>query len=354
MTRKHHHHDHHEEYLGSVDIDRGVPGCDDQLPSISRVGRGLHGDDYRVEVVDKRPVDPLVSGWKDQSPAETYLEGKHFDHADKSWTTDWISENVSGGMLYYQMNLRPFTTPRTFTITFIYRRPENPLLPGEEPGHDPDEWSFTTEAIPYFPSTGDDGKPETDVVGSGIATLFLRKDEDSPWQEMLIYPDGTTREDYNAPAQGEAWTSNITLSDFIDWDKIITNDELAKVIGVTEETIVNIINGVPGAIDGSDNVKDYIDDQIDEVGDSITNLQQQITNLTQQFNAYKTYVNNALIDIINKINGGGTVGDDGNITWPNTDKIPTGDINIYSGGTSSNRGIFSHTGAAANFDLDFE
>lgn len=261
----------HEEYLGHVNIDRAVPSCDDQLPSIARVGRGLHGDDYRVNVQDKRPVDPLLSGWQDQSPAETYLTGEHYDHAEKTWTTDWVSENVSGGQLFYQYSLRPFTTPKTFTMTFIYRRPENPLLPGEQPGNDPDEWSWTTPAIPYWPSTdGSEDPTDNTVVGSGVGTLFLRYKDTDEWTEMLIYPDGTTRDDFNAPDALEPWTVNITLEDYIgDIERFIDEDELAKVVGTTKTVIQNIINGDTGQLKGADNIIDYIDQEDQEIIDVI-------------------------------------------------------------------------------------
>lgn len=139
-------HDHH------INPDRCADFCDDQLPVFSRVGRGIKGNSSKVEIAS-------------DSKCETKLKGMTYDEATKTWSSDWVSENINGGCLSYQYNLRPFTIPQTFTITFIYRRPGR------------DEWSWTTPAIPYIWQTGDDGQP-TDpdhMVGSGVATLYIKK-----------------------------------------------------------------------------------------------------------------------------------------------------------------------------------
>ena len=326
--------------------DRCAPDTDDQLPLISRVGRGIKGDTYKVEIVS-------------DSNCETILEGSYFDQASKEWHSEWVSENVNGGCLSYQYNLRPFTVPQTFTITFIYRRPGRP------------EWSWTTPAIPYIWSIDDSGEtaPPDGIVGSGVATLFIKKTTDAEWTEKLVYPQGTTREDYNAPEAEEAWTVNLSFG--IGGDVEVPNiDDLAKIIGITVDDIKKIIagdsvtiNGVSaddlidyidkqddnhlkdaldhvhkdlgfnetghpdsGAFGGQDTVKEYIDQAIADVkGDSDMDLGQ-----------LEQYVKNALGDILSKIFGGGTLGGDGHITWPaesQASKIPVADLNIFSNST---------------------
>ena len=335
-----------------VNPDRGAPGCDDQLPLISRVGRGIHGDGYKVEIDDP------------DSASETHLHGYEVDGATGEVTSDWVSENINGGELSYQYNLRPFTIPQTFTITFIYRRPGRP------------EWTWTTPAIPYVWSIDEDGnKDQGDgIVGSGVATLFIKKTTEATWKEMLLYPEGTKREDFNAPEAEEPWTVNLSFG--VGGDIDVPNiDDIAKILGITVEDIRKIIagnqvtiNGVDvrniieyidkqddnhqkatldhvhkdlgfnetghpdsGAFGGQDTVKEYIDAAVKGTKDD---LDGQVDNLT-------TYVKNALGDILNKIYGGGTLGADGHVTWPNANKVPVADLNVFTNNASPTNSTFT-------------
>lgn len=312
------------------------PECNDNIPVFSNVGRGIKGDAFFIKVSDP------------DGACQTYLEGMSYDEATKEWTTEWKSENINGGCLSYQYKLRPYTVPQTFTITFIYRRPGRP------------EWSWTTPAIPYLWSVDDDGNKEPGdpdaVVGSGVATLYLKKTTEEEWHEKLVYPEGTGPEDFNTPEPLKAWTVNLELG--IGGDIDIPNiDDLAKVLGITVEQINNIIKGTPGAIGGSDNIKDYVDDKdkgvLDHVHEDLgfddgflpgdggeTSVKQYIDGIKSEIDegveANLTYVKNALTDIVNKVYGGGTIGEDGHIAWPNTSKIPVADLNVFSGSNPSN------------------
>lgn len=354
----------HHDCRPPVNPDRGAPGCDDQLPLISRVGRGIHGDGYKVTIDSP------------DSTSETHLHGYDVDGATGEVKSDWVSENINGGELSYQYNLRPFTIPQTFTITFVYRRPGRP------------EWTWTTPAIPYVWSIDEDGnKDQGDgIVGSGVATLFVKKTTDAAWKEMLLYPGGTTREDFNAPEAEEPWTVNLAFG--VGGDIDVPNiDDIAKILGITVEDVRDIIagnqvtiNGVSvgnlleyidrqdddhldsaldhlhkdlgfnetghpdaGAFGGKDTVKGYIDDQIADVSSGLDDVKGDITSLT-------SYVKNALTDIVNKVYRGGTIGEDGNITWPTNDKIAIGNLNVYSGGTSN----YIRTDADGENDLQFQ
>lgn len=326
-----------------INPDRCAPESDDQLPLISRVGRGIKGDSYKVEIAS-------------DSNCETILEGSYLDQAAKEWHSDWLSENVNGGCLSYQYNLRPFTVPQTFTITFIYRRPGRP------------EWSWTTPAIPYIWTVDDSGEtaPPDGIVGSGVATLFIKKTTDAGWTEKLVYPDGTTREDYNAPEAEEAWTVNLSFG--IGGDVEVPNiDDLAKIIGITVEDIKKIIAGDSVTINGvaADDLIDYIDkqddnhlkDALDHVHEDLgfddgflpgdggeTSVKEYIDQAIADIKGdsdmdlgqLEQYVKNALGDILNKIFGGGTLGGDGHITWPaesQASKIPVADLNVFSNST---------------------
>lgn len=250
-----------------------APECDDQLPVFSGVGRGLRGDSARVVI-------------RSDEDAETYLEGLTYDAATNTWSTEWISENINGGQLMYQYNLRPYTVPQTFTITFRYKRPNRSKS----------EWVWTTPAIPYIWDADDDGLADVDeIVGTGVATLFLKKTTEPTWitsnlptsheidettdrQEKLLYPDDWTRDMFNAPIPGDPWTVNLQygIGGDIDAPNI---DDLAKILGVsvpflrrlvnerdlpaTSETFGNKPNGDPM------NTKEYIDKQNEDLLDHI-------------------------------------------------------------------------------------
>lgn len=288
---------------------RCAPGCDDQLPTIATVGRGPKGDSAHIGLGEHGTC------------SETYVEGWETDSETGEIKSQWISENINGGRLMYQYNLRPWTMPRTFTMTFKYMRP----------GHEECcEWSWTTPAIPYLWSVDDGGveeKPDH-IVGSGVATLFIRSAKDKPWKEFLEYPDGFTREDFNAPEQGEAWTSNVTFG--VGGDIEIPDiDNIAKIIGISVNDIKNIIKGNTIEINGIDarNLIEYIDSKVKAVSDQNKNLKL------------------ALQALVNKIYGGGTVNDDGTISWnspANTMSIPVGNINVLSSTTAN--AILTHSG----------
>lgn len=308
-----------------VNADRCAHDCDDQLPLISRVGRGIKGDSFKVGIAS-------------DSDCETLLEGSYFDQAGKEWHSSWISENVNGGCLTYQYNLRPFTVPQTFTITFIYRRPGR------------SEWSWTTPAIPYVWSSSETGEPEDPdhIVGSGVATVYIKKTTDSEWTDKLVYPDGTGPDDYNTPDAEKAWTVNLSFG--IGGDVEVPNiDDIAKIIGITVDDVYKIIDGDTVTINGVDagNLIDYIDKQDDlHLEDALDHLHGDLgfnetghpdTGAFDGYNTVKEYIDansafarNAINDILAKIFGGGSIGEDGHITWPNTSKIPVADLNVFS------------------------
>lgn len=305
--------------------DRCAHDCDDQLPLISRIGRGLQGDSCKVEIAS-------------DSNCETILEGSTFDAASREWKSEWISENINGGCLSYQYVLRPYTIPQTFTITFIYKRP------GRE------EWSWTTPAIPYVWSASDTGEPEDPdhIVGSGVATLYIKKTTDAEWTEKLVYPADTGPGDYNTPAAEQPWTVNLSFG--IGGDVEVPNiDDIAKIIGITVEDIKKLVAGDTITINGIDasNIIDYIDKRDDGVLDHVhKDLGFNETGhpdsgafggedsvkgyIDKGDEDSKTFIENALGDLLDKIYGGGELGEDGHITWPNDSKIPVADLNVFS------------------------
>ena len=379
--------------------DIAAPECDDQLPLISHIGRGLQGNSSKVQI-------------KSDSDCETYLEGMTYDAATRTWSTDWVSENINGGKMMYQYNLRPYTNPQTFTVTFRSKRP------GRE------EWEWTTPAIPYLWDADDDGTADVDdVVGTGVADLFLKKTTEDKWNyptvttsqyaagemtsekhDKLIYPDDWDRDQLNAPTPGEAYTVNLQygIGGDIDAPNI---DDIAKILGITTDNIYNIIKNSPVPTESitDENLKKYIDrkDAEDEAhmhtdlgfGSSATDsnfpedggkgsnkkwvhpisstkgsttattpsteetvkgyvddgdklLQQRIKNLEDALDKANTVINVTLADIVSKVYGGGTINKTtGKITWPNAKKIPVGNINILS--STTDNAILTHDGNAA-------
>lgn len=381
-----------------------APECDDQLPLISRVGRGLQGNSYKVQIAQ-------------DSDCETYLEGMTYDAASKTWSTDWVSENINGGKMMYQYNLRPYTNPQTFTVTFRVKRPNRP------------EWSWTTPAIPYLWDADDDGKADVDdIVGTGVADLFLKKTTETKWNyptitttdyaagrmtsdkhDKLVYPDDWDREQLNAPIPGEAFTVNLQygVGGDIDAPNI---DDIAKILGITVDNIRNIIKNSPVPTESitDENLKKYIDRRDQEVQDEAerhmhvdlgfgssatdsnfpedggkgankkwshpivstkgktgstasaketvkdyvdegdTLLQTRIKNLEAELDSKNKIINQTFADILDKIYGGGTINaSTGKITWgtPTTNaKIPVGNINVVSSTTSN--AILTHAGEA--------
>lgn len=324
-------------HTSNCDADR----CDDQLPLISRVGRGIRGNSSYVKISDP------------DSCTETHLEGGYYDSADKAFHTEWISENINGGELSYQYNLRQNTIPRTFTITFIYSRPGR------------HEWSWTTPAIPYIWSVEtEDGEvmdPPDAIVGSGVATLFVKTVHDSDWEERLNYPiDPNTglpydRKKFNAPEPNGAWASTITFGHGGDID-VPDFDDIAKIIGITKQDVYNILEGNPITINGinADDIIDYIDKcdkrDKDNVMDHIHadmgfNDKDHGSNAFDGYPTVKAYIDAKISNLNNIINNmkagigdiiyGATVDDQGNISLPEGMKVPTGNINVFSGDTTA-------------------
>ena len=320
----HHHHDHCADE------------CDDQLPVAAAVGRGLPGDGFYVTISDP------------DTCTETYLEGWHKDNVTGELTREWKSLNINGGELSYQYNLRPFTNPQCFTITFIYRRPGRC------------EWSWTTPAIPYVWDANGDGEPDVDgIIGSGVGDIYIRTAAtdhpdiineidpvDDAWNERLHFPPGTFAEDYNAPKPLSPWSATITFG-FQGGDVLVPNIyDLADITGWSPDVMWQVTAGKKGQFDGSDNIKDYIDDQLGFPpgvlpgdGGTIPVYQFIINMMNDLFGKiYNPYPGAQPTQPSPPGPPSGRVNDDGTITWtsPVSDKIAIGNMNLYGGSNMEN------------------
>lgn len=345
---------HHDDHIHHHCEDHGAPDCSGQLPMIANVGRGIKGDGFYVRITDPDTTN------------ETYLEGLSYDNATHEWHSEWISENINGGELRYQYNLRPFTDPTTFTITFIYKRPNRP------------EWSWTTPAIPYIWTIDDDGnRTDPDAfVGSGVATIFVRASKSDPWNvskhERLHYPQGTTRDDFNAPLPEKAWSATITFG--YGGDVELPNfDDLAKILGITKGDIFNILQDNTFTIDGitAKNIIDYINkcdkrdrDHFhkdlgfpDAMNDNHSDkgafggedtvkiyIDKKFGNIYNILQDLIDHIYGATLSVVDASDAPSSTLPDGKglkITWNPDQKIPQGNLNVY-GGDSRGKWIKTH------------
>lgn len=414
--RKHFHPNH-------CDDDCGCDCNDDQLPIISRVGRGLQGRSIDLKIIE--PDDCT----------QTYLECQSFDPRSGNWTSEWISDNINGGELSYQYNLRPYTVPQTFTITFIYRRPsgkgamtgydphghvvKDMAVDGKKPTHPRDKcigsypqegkdaglpdncsWSWTTPPIPYIWDADEDGIPDTDgVVGSGVGDLYVRtanKDypdtvngqtpKDDEWIEKLVFPPGTSAQDYNSPKPLQPWSVNLTFG-LIGGDVLVPNlYDLAQLLGFPADQLLRAADGQADQFYTSpwgtkwDNFKEYVDEDDkwllkhfhDDLGfgDSffegdmdggdltVKDLLGWDVNYFLNGGTVKDYIDGLLDDMLKKMWYGGAstsateptpntppagkleIGDDNkpHIKWttPESDHYAIGNMNLYGGDNREN------------------
>lgn len=329
--------------------DHCADDCDDQLPAIANVGRGPSGDGFYVTIDDP------------DSCVETHLQGWSRDGITGMLSKEWESLNINGGELYYQYNLRPYTNPQTFTITFIYRRPQRC------------EWSWTTPAVPYIWDANGDGEPDVDgIIGSGVGDIYIRtassdheqlidgKDpNDAAWNERLHFPPGTTAKDFNAPQPKEAWSATITFG-LHGGDVLVPNIyDLASTIGFSPDVIFKVTRGDKGQFKGGlfdvtcDTLKDYIDqndaDLLDHVHDDLgfNNSGHPDDGAFGGEDTVKEYIDREIEKLQDQINNilqslgdiiyGATTDEDGNISIPEGTKIPVADLNVFAGYESPNR-----------------
>lgn len=82
-----------------------------------------------------------------------------------------------------------------------------------------------------------------------------------------------------------------------------------------------------------------VEEYYETLTQQIENLQQyvdnSITNLRNEINNNQSVTNVTFGDFINKVYGGGQMGEDGHITWGDPGKIAVGNINHFSGSTSA-------------------
>lgn len=294
--------------------------CDDQLEFAARVGRGVKGDSFKVEVTDD-----------EVGQAFTQLHGYTFDETAKNWIKVWDSENVNGGRLYVSEKINITDNPKTFTLNFIYERPGRT------------SWSLTTPAIPYLYDHPRRGSDVADVMLMDH-TKCSDLGKCDMWKDPLVYDQDLPREKFNAPNppggkdkvsdtpvehKGDVWGVFLDVAEF---------NELAKILGWTYEDLVKSINIETGRftkpLKGTGEYSDVSADTVLEFIQSIVlkekrEREDEIQELREKIGRYEKIIT----AIVNKVYGTNTIDfKKGTITWENSGdewKIPLGNINVY-------------------------
>ena len=349
-----------------------APDCDDQLPVISRVGRGLKGDSYRISPIVNDDDEFILQGyWIDSNTGEPVIDDS------------WISENLSAGKFQMAYNLRPWTKPATFTITFWNQRP------GAD-GPSEGDWTWTTPAIPYiWDDQGQEG-----IANTGVASIFIKKlgdawadpmptihsESETPGnQEKLLYPSDTPRTYFHAPDHGDPWTVNLLYGMGVDGNGHPLADieapsatDLEKILGIPKSALDDMVrpydedhpstSGNPSSAEKPDFYDNWPGTYTNKYGpnkDVVINT----PTLKHYIDAAAADAANKALDVLqillDKILGGGTIDyDTPGITFESPlsssgVKVAVGDINLYSGTDDSTSGhaIRTHSGAARNNDI---
>ena len=77
---------------------------------------------------------------------------------------------------------------------------------------------------------------------------------------------------------------------------------------------------------------DQAEADIVNLGDRIT---QEVATINQTINQMKGDYDATIADIVNKFYGGGSVGDDGHVSWGDSGKAAVGNMNVYAGGADA-------------------
>lgn len=188
----------------------------------------------------------------------------------------------------------------------------------------------------------------------------------------------------NSVAIGPNATASGQNSVAIGYNSIATDSNTVSVglpaIAGQSASLKRIVNVADPTAAQDAVTKKYADDKISALANRVSTLENTVKQIQSQLNALETTVSNNYTDLSNKISnlqtsvsgnntainnkvktaveailgkvyGGGTFDSStGRITWPNTAKIPVGNLNIYSAGGSGN--TFSNAIRSRGGDTD--
>ena len=114
-------------------------------------------------------------------------------------------------------------------------------------------------------------------------------------------------------------------------DDIVSNTAriiaLEKRMADAENRLDNLENRMADA----ENRLDNLEQRMDTAETNITNLQNDLQSLTNTVNNMGKKYDAAIQAIIDKAYGGGTLNDNGSITWGQTGSFAVGNMNVYGG-----------------------
>lgn len=165
-----------------------------------------------------------------------------------------------------------------------------------------------------------------------------------PEYPLLTNDYWATYADYNA--QIEQYRAEVR-SFSLRYDKLFCHlkSELERVEQKLDDAVTTINNRI-------DNEVNTLNQAISSLNASLTSKIDQVSqSLTQQITEVRNESGAGISDIVEKVYMGGTVGDDGSVTWPTADKIAIGNMNWYAGSANEH---YIKTAADGNGDMRAE
>lgn len=146
--------------------------------------------------------------------------------------------------------------------------------------------------------------------------------------------------------EGKSGYNGFQLDDLGNITVTVPAEVFTDPVWLTRETVMYRLYAIPPKYDTDFNLITR-----DEVYKNFCTLAEYNDHLTE-LNKRIDSLNNTLGDLVSKVYGGGDIGADGHITWPNDAKIAIGKLNVYSGGAEGDTYDNALRTRAANSEND--
>lgn len=157
--------------------------------------------------------------------------------------------------------------------------------------------------------------------------------------------------------EGKSGYNGFQLDDLGNITVTVPAEVFTDPVWLTRETVMYRLYAIPPKYDTDFNLitRDEVYKNfctLAECNDHLTELNKRINSLNSTVTTLTTKINNTLGDLVSKVYGGGDIGADGHITWPNDAKIAIGKLNVYSGGAEGDTYDNALRTRAANSEND--
>ena len=98
------------------------------------------------------------------------------------------------------------------------------------------------------------------------------------------------------------------------------------------DTIDTILASLKALIDALEARMDQAEQDIVDLSNRVT---QEVNQINQTISSLDSTTATTLTDIVNKFYGGGTIGEDGHVTWGDAGKAATGNMNLFGNSSLS-------------------